>query len=595
MGISVGTLILGAELASTAVVGEITLGAIVGSLTLATVATGASFAAQTLLAPDPPKPEAGHLTQNKTIPPRQRGWGRRRMGGFYGLYTSVDQISTDVVLFHQGKICAFVGYFLHDDRVNLTSGFVVGVLNADGSNISFGTVPNDGRYVGTGGRVAIETRLGEDTETYYSNVEAVVTSGVWDSSHRGDGIASIALICDGPGAAKFTKTFPQNLPIPTVIVDMSAVWDFRDSAQSPTNKTTWIDYPDYDAGVNYTSGTRALYLGVVYISLSNPISASNIGNQPDISNDFWTPVFSNPILQLVDYIITPALDGGMGLSRDILITPVLANLISKANICDELVTTFREYNSTTVYSMNDEVVFEGVAYISVANINVGNDPDSSPDFWLYEFPSKLYEPRYRSDGYYSFENEPADVISRIMSTCDGWTEEDIDGSLVVEVGKFIPADASVSFDNDTILGGEIRRGLVEKDVINEIQITYTNIYTGYKSQLTRPIRDEADISRRGKVLSKPLDLTWVQSPTQARRLAQRRMVMAQATKRGTLITPMYGLLACGKRWVTIDEWGSYDIAGQVVEIQSLENNFETCLSKISWIAVDTIALETLPF
>lgn len=577
-----GTLILGEALAGSVAFSigttAVTYGTIAGTAAL----IGASAAAAGIsaaLAPDAPKAEGGHLTQNKTIPARQFVYGRCRIAGNYMLYEAVNSYSVDVVALCQGPICGFVGYFLNDDRANVVSENVVGMLNPGGSPLGTGIGINDGRYAG---RVTIETRLGLATETAYSDVTTLVGAGTWDSSHRGDGIASLALVCNAPSTTKFTKSFPAGLPSPSAIVDGLALWDFRDPAQDPEDPTTWVDYPAFDFGETIgTAGVRRVYGGVVYIS-----QQGSSGAQPDISPQYWVSAFSNPVLQIVDYLIDT--DHGMGLDRTKLIDPVKSDLGAQANICDELVDTFAAWDSGTTYGIGDERIYAGGVFSSLQAGNIGNTPSSSPFYWAFEFFSPAQEPRYKSDGFFSFDNEPADVLASILATCAGWMAQDVDGTLALRVGRY--TSPMVTLGQKHILGGEVRRGLAEKDSVNEFQITFTDPNNGYKSEPGAPYRDEDDISSRGKVLSKPLQLTLVQSQTQARRLAKRQMEMFQSGLRGTLITTTYALAALGERYIALD-WPVHGLNDQPVEVQRIEIDLLADRATLEWVAVDPATID----
>lgn len=113
----------------------------------------------------------------------------------------------------------------------------VSTLTGDGTVNAIG-----GRYKGSGSvkRVQILSRLGVVPETPYAEIVANLSSeGIWTTSHRGDGQASVGMICRSPSAEDFQKRFPYGKPALSVVAELALVWDFRDPAQNPENPATW--------------------------------------------------------------------------------------------------------------------------------------------------------------------------------------------------------------------------------------------------------------------------------------------------------------------------------------------------------------------
>jgi hypothetical protein len=273
---SVGVVESAAALGATTIFGSLTVATAVGATALLGVSVAVAFATR----PDVPKPSDGSQPIKQAIPPRPFGYGRCRLAGAYMLY-EVDpstKASWDVLAFHQGKIEAIVGYYLNDDLVALNdSGVVDDVLNAPS---------NDQRYgVGTASTlVTIKANLGLDTETAFADVIAAVPT-LWTSAHRGDGVASFYMKCAQVSPSSVLTFYPRGLPRPSVIADLSPIWDPRDEAQDPDDPDTWA-------------------------------------------------VSSNPVLQLLDYLTNART---LGLSYADLIEPVIDAWMAQADICDESV------------------------------------------------------------------------------------------------------------------------------------------------------------------------------------------------------------------------------------------------------------------
>lgn len=249
------------------------------SLVATAVATAATAAIAAALAPDAPKPEQVKASKKQPRPPRVSGSGRARLGMAYVLFEASANVSYDVGALHDGITQGPTGRFwLHDDEAFIDgSGWVIG----------FGGK----RY--TPQHVKILTRRGLATETAYSEVVAGVP-GAWTNDHRGDGVASLALICNHADLKYQTEDFPNGLPIPTAEWDMSLVYDPRDPAQDWAEPSTW----------SYTGPS---------------------GGQG-----------RNPALCLLWYLCFA--EGGPRLDFARRVLPVISYWINAANVCDEAVT-----------------------------------------------------------------------------------------------------------------------------------------------------------------------------------------------------------------------------------------------------------------
>lgn len=249
---------------------------------------GISAGIAALTAPNIPTPEVGRITKKQAIPVRETGWGRARLGGAYMLYEGNTTNAWVVLALHDGQIDGWENFYLHDDRVTLDgSGWVNGRYQMDNNPASptYGTYVfvNDGqRY--TPNHVQILTRTGVATETSYSQVTAAVPA--WTSSHRGDGIASLAMLCNQGQAKYFGEDYPNGLPQPSASGRLKRIWDFRSGTQSRTNPATWT----------------------------------------------WS---ANPILVLIDYLLNDP--HGPQIDYATKIAPVLTDLQAEANYCDATV------------------------------------------------------------------------------------------------------------------------------------------------------------------------------------------------------------------------------------------------------------------
>lgn len=202
---------------------------IAGTVLSAIAVTAISVGIQYLMAPKPPKPEDGRAPMTQAIPPQFFCVGEARLAGAYMLWESKGRGMYSVQAICGHPIDSFRDFYLHDDKVTIDP-------------IDDGVVtPGNGRYGdGSPKRVKLFTRLGATPETPYDEIVAVLGGdGTWTNSHRGDGQASLGMICLAPGAENFPKAFPYGKPSASVVIRGARVWDFRDELQDPEDPSTW--------------------------------------------------------------------------------------------------------------------------------------------------------------------------------------------------------------------------------------------------------------------------------------------------------------------------------------------------------------------
>jgi len=253
-------------------------------------------------------------------------------------------------------------------------------------------------------------------------------------------------------------------------------------------------------------------------------------------------VSQNPVIQLIDYLTR--VDGGMGLDLDTVLPPArLEEWMVEADICDAIVAT----------------------------------ADGGT------------ERRYVSSGWYRFDNKPEDVIGAILSTCDGHMAEAGDGTLSLTVGLYRePMDDPITEKH--MFGFALNYGQADEQMVNQLDITYTDPSQKYVSVQTEPWQDEDSIALTGMIRAQPIDLKWVQSNSQARRLADRAMQRLNPLLTGSFTTSLYGLRYLGKRWVPIQYPFVSGLQDCVVEIQNAD--VDLMAGRIVWdfirVAPDTI-------
>lgn len=165
--------------------------------------------------------------------------------------------------------------------------------------------------------------------------------------------------------------------------------------------------------------------------------------------------------------------------------------------------------------------------------------------------------RYWCSGSYSLpDDDPANVLSAILVTCDGQPYERSDGAIGIRVGKTI--DPTITLDDEHILGYDgFKKGDNAFLACNEVTAKYTSGDHDYQETDADPWRDEDDIAERGQVISKSLALHWVVTHNQARRLMKLAHKRFNPEWQGRIVTDLAGFAIRNERYVhlTISDLG----------------------------------------
>lgn len=268
---------------ATAVTSAVGATGVVGTAVYATAYTATSLAiaaganALVQAAVGTPDIESAKGSLKQAIPPRVRGYGRRRIGGYYVLWAAKANYAYDVIALHHGRIEAVEQVWLHDKIVSLTGGrWVVGSPEYGGGNSDL---------------IHVDWRLGLATETAYAPMVAALSgSGLWTTNHRGDEIASLGADYHHGKRENLLDDFQQGDPKWSVTARLSPVWDPRDESQDMG-----------DPGAPY--------------------------------QDAWGWTASGNIAQqILDFCRHP---DGMAMDYETEIAPALAHWMGEMDICDE--------------------------------------------------------------------------------------------------------------------------------------------------------------------------------------------------------------------------------------------------------------------
>lgn len=195
-----------------------------------------------------------------------------------------------------------------------------------------------------------------------------------------------------------------------------------------------------------------------------------------------------------------------------------------------------------------------------------------------------FEVRYASGGQYTLDEDESAVVNTLITSMDGWLAADGKGGFVVYAGKFDPP--SVTLTSAHIKSLSVEQGVALENQVNQIDIAFTDPGKNYNSAEADPWIDEAGIIASGKPRTERLELPWVQSYTQARRLAKRRMERHKAAYRGTMTVSLSAQAIFGQRFLEV-EFSALLPTGTIIEITG---NIDVDLSRMEatfpWISVD---------
>lgn len=158
--------------------------------------------------------------------------------------------------------------------------------------------------------------------------------------------------------------------------------------------------------------------------------------------------------------------------------------------------------------------------------------------------------RYRVAGTYALTDNPKDVVAKFESVCDGRVWQKRDGSIGIAVGKF--ETPTITLTEDDIVGYEgLMFGQDQIASIAGIRAQYMSPDHDYREHEAEPWPDGGTVLALSEDRTAALDLLWVPSNSQARRIMKRAFIRATADWRGTITTNLGGLRALDERYINI--------------------------------------------
>jgi hypothetical protein len=130
------------------------------------------------------------------------------------------------------------------------------------------------------------------------------------------------------------------------------------------------------------------------------------------------------------------------------------------------------------------------------------------------------EKRYRLAGGYSYDEDPSQVVQRMLDTMRGQVFLTPDGRIGLRAARWIEPAPADAIPDDAILSARIerRQGLLAE--FNAVKVIYTSPAHNWQEQQAHTIRDEEAVERLGREIVDETRLPMVFSHTQAQRLAK---------------------------------------------------------------------------
>jgi hypothetical protein len=181
------------------------------------------------------------------------------------------------------------------------------------------------------------------------------------------------------------------------------------------------------------------------------------------------------------------------------------------------------------------------------------------------------EKRYRIWGFYGFDEEPRQVLARMLAVCGGWLQTLPDGTIAIRAGAWI--EPTVTLTDKDILGYEIQHFVGEFDAINEVRATFTYPANDYQDTDSTPWQNLVDIAERGYIKSTNIDARYSPSYSQTRRIQKIGYYEASPDFSITLTTNYAGVQCRNKRFINLNLTqlgltGSFRLTSLIVNLQT---------------------------
>lgn len=170
--------------------------------------------------PSVPKPEDGTYNLKQSVPSLPIILGRVKKAGDYIFLEEANGTACHIMVHAGHRISGYVQHYLHDEAVTLD---VTGDVVAPAHFINRGS----DRVV------KLDWRTGQPFETAYSVVVSNFPT-IWSNNHRGDGLASVRMLCFTVGTEDYLNVYPNQMPEHSAVIDGMLLYDPRIAASAFT-------------------------------------------------------------------------------------------------------------------------------------------------------------------------------------------------------------------------------------------------------------------------------------------------------------------------------------------------------------------------
>ena len=190
---------------------------------------GLAFGAQALQSlfvqkPSVPKPDDGSYNLKQSVPSLTYVLGTTKKGGDYVFLEERAGYAYHVIVWAGHRIDGFLQHYFHDEKVSINLG---------------GGIVSPAHFAGHAG---IQTRIGLDAETAYSNIVAAFPT-IWNANCRGDGLASVQMWVETVDAEAYLDIFPNQMPQHSAVGNGALLYDPRkDSTQGGAGTHRFTDH-----------------------------------------------------------------------------------------------------------------------------------------------------------------------------------------------------------------------------------------------------------------------------------------------------------------------------------------------------------------
>lgn len=314
--ISLGALIVSSLGTTVAAANALYLGTL--ALSYGALAAGSVLLSKALTPkPSVPKPEDGTYNLKQSVPALPIVLGTVKKAGDYVFLEESGGNAYHITVLAGHRIQGFVRHYLHDE---------LATLDGDG-NV---TAPSHFTYKSKPA-VTIKSRVGQNGETVYPDV-SIAFPTIWGSDRRGDGLASVMMVCRTVESSAFLTVYPNQMPEHSAVIDGMPLYDPRSGSTAFSANLALMR-------LWHLCSPYGGKLSISEMYLPDWINAANVGDQLVTNRSggaerryhggFWFRANSDPIEvgrtmdQAAELVVYERADGKIGVHAGEYIAPVV--------------------------------------------------------------------------------------------------------------------------------------------------------------------------------------------------------------------------------------------------------------------------------